>query len=337
MSQAAARDRMDERVRERVDRFLADLALDPVAGQVLGVVVCGSAARGEEVWVGDQLASDIDLMLLTRRTSPRLTAAAEAVLARHRPAGIDGGPMPLGPLRSYATLLIYETRACGVLVSGQADLADLVPPLAAEDLPPWEGFRVLANRLLEHVKARVGQNSPERAVAKSYEALAEAHLVAEGRYRPTYAARLAELELRAPVGVPEAVTARMVATLRRRLDGGPAADADPGTAHGDLVDGLARLGACCTGVPGQAADQLALLARGRPHWRHRAYWSAVMLSQGRPRSIPLLVDPSIRIWQRALAAVAGPGDGSAGPSDLRLLDDWRRCPQVLERRRRPAR
>ena len=323
---------MSDRVRERVERFLDDLDASPVAGRVLTVIVCGSAARGEEVWAGDRLESDVDVMLVTRRTDPRLTAAAEAVMAPHRAWGIDGGPVPLGPLRRYATLLFYETRASGVVVRGDLRPADLIPPMQPQELPAWEGFRVLANRLFEHVKLRAGLVAADRAVGKSYEALAEAYLVAEQRYRPTYAARLEELERRPPEGVAEAVVARLTGALQQRLAGGRRPVADLGTARADLLAGLARLGECCTGQPGDPARQLARLARGRPHWRHRAYWSAVMLSQGRWRSITPHVDPSLRIWQRALAAVSGPGQGAEDPH---LLDDWRRCPQVLDERRRP--
>jgi hypothetical protein len=319
---------LSDGVRERVDRFLADLAAAPLARHVLAVVVCGSAARGEEIWAGSRLESDIDLMLVTRRTSPRLTAAADAVIGPHRAAGIDGGPVPLGPLRHYATLLFYETRASGVAVAGDLRPAELIPPLRPEDIPPWEGFRVLANRLLEHVKLAAGAVSAERAAAKSYEALAEAHLVAEGRYRPSYATRLEELERRPPAGVGGTVAARLTGALRRRLDGAGAV-ADPDTARRDLLAGLARLGECCSGRPGGPTEQLALLARGPAHWRQRAWWSALMLTQGRWASITPHMDPSMRIWQRALAAVTRPGGCAADP---RLLEDWRRCPQVLRRR-----
>ena len=323
---------MSAPVAERVERFLADLEATPLARHVLAVVVCGSAARGEEIWDGDRLVSDIDMMLVTRRTDPRLSAAAEVVLARHASDGIDGGPVPLGPLRRYVTLLFYETRACGVVVSGELRLDDLIPRLRPEELPPWEGFRVLANRSLEHVKARAGLIAAERAVAKTYEALAEAHLVAEGRYRPTYAERLEELERQPPAAVPEPVTERLVATLRRRLGAsGPAPDADLPAARADLAAGLALLGERCTGQPGDAARQLALLARGRPHWRQRAYWSAVMLAAGRWSSLTPHVDPMIRIWQRAVDALADP---AIADGDKLLLDDWRRCPQVLSRRSR---
>ena len=101
---------MDPRIRARVADFLADLDRDPVAADVLGVVVSGSAARGEEVWRGGELLSDIDLMVLTRRTSPRLITAIDAVIGRHRQAGIDGGQTPLRPLarKSRSTLRLTE-------------------------------------------------------------------------------------------------------------------------------------------------------------------------------------------------------------------------------------
>jgi len=71
------------------------------------------------------------------------------------------------------------------------------------------------------------------------------------------------------------------------------------------------------------------LARSQRHWRHRLYWAAMLLRQGRVREVDLSVDPVVRIWQRTLAVLAGPPD----PVRRRaLLRDWRRCPQILTRR-----
>jgi hypothetical protein len=329
----AAASGLSDRVRDRVECFLDDFNGTILARKVLGVVVCGSAARGEEVWDGDRLLSDIDIMLLTRRTDPRLMAAAGPILARHRSDGIDGGPMPLGPLRTHATMLIYETRATGVVVAGDVDLKALAGPFEAAQIPAWEGFRVLANRMLEHVKAIDGRVPAERAVAKGYEALAEASLVAEGRYLPTYRTRMDELERRPPAGVDPAVVARMTGVLHQRLDGGPAVDVRPATARGDLVDGLARLGTLVTGEPGDAATQLGVLARSSVNWKHRAWWTAVMLSRRRLRSIPLRTDPSIAIWRRALEVVTDPARLASDPA---LLGDWHDCPQIIQKRRSPA-
>jgi hypothetical protein len=316
-------------VKERVDGFLADLERAPVARHVLGVVVSGSAARGEEIWAGDRLVSDIDLMVLTRRTDPRLIAAIERVIARHRHAGIDGGQVPVGPLRRYLTFAFYEARANGVVVAGAADPHRLVPPTVPADLPVWEGVRVLANRLMEHVKLAVGETSAERAVAKSYEALAEAVLAAEKRYRPSYTERLAELERDPPRSMPGEVRDATVAVLRNRLgDAAAALPADPAIARRHLVAGLGRLISLYTGVEDPAADGLARLARRERHWRHRVYWAARLAATGRWSEIDLRADPVVRLWQRALHA-----DALSTEDRLRLLRDWRACPQPLVTRK----
>jgi hypothetical protein len=325
---------MDPRIRARIADFLADLDRDPVAADVLGVVVSGSAARGEEVWRGGELLSDIDLMVLTLRTNPRLITAIDAVIGRHRQAGIDGGQTPLGPLARYLTFAFYEARSTGQVVHGDVDLARLIPPIEPSTLPVWEGFRVLANRLAEHVKYARGLIPADRVVAKSYEALAEAYLVAEGRYRPSYAGRLAELEHRAP-HAPAEVVAGMLAVLRDRLGGAAAGRAPDGTrpdvaaARRHLIDGLGRVGAVVTGRSGPAAAQLRALAATNPHWQHRLYWAALLARQGRLTELRLAPDPILRVWARTLALVTGPAT-DADPD--RLLADWRSCPQLLVRR-----
>jgi hypothetical protein len=322
---------MDARVKERVDEFLGTLERSPVARDVLGVVVSGSAARGEEVWHGDRLLSDIDLMVVTRRTSPRLIARIDELVARHRSRGIDGGQVPVGPLRRYVTLSFFEARATGVVVHGAIDLTRLIPDTDPAALPAWEGVRVLANRLVEHVKYDAGLLDADRVVAKSYEALAEAHLVVEGRYRPTYARRLAEIERAAPDAAAEVVTA-MVGVLRARLGDGELPAVDVPTARAHLVAGLGRLGVAHTGVPGPAAAQLAALAATQRHWKHRLYWAALLARQRRWPDITLAGDPIVRVWQRALDLTSR---SAAAAERGQLLRDWRACPQILVSRRRP--
>jgi hypothetical protein len=312
-------------VRDRVGAFVADLARSPVAPHVLGVVLSGSAARGEEIWRDGQLYGDIDLMILIRHTDPRRTADVERVMAPHRAAGIDGGPVPIGPLARHHTLAFHEARANGVVVHGEVDLARLIPAGDPAALPPWEAVRVLANRLVEHVKLAEGRTPANRVAAKSYEALAEAYLVGERRYRPSYRARLEEI-VRRPPDAPADVVAGMVAALRNRLDGGPDLhDTEAARAH--LLDGLATAASRYTGKSGPAGQQLAWLARRERHWSHRLYWLARSLRRG--RLCGLDVDPIIGVWQRTAALVT---TGSTVDERRRLLDDWRACPQILEAR-----
>ena len=312
-------------VQERVAAFVADLDRSPVAPHVLGVVLSGSAARGEEIWRDGELCGDIDLMVLTRHTDPRRTADIERVMAPHRAAGIDGGPVPLGPLARHHTLSFHEARANGVVVHGDIDLARLIPAGNPADLPLWEAIRVLANRLVEHVKLADGRAPAHRVAAKSYEALAEAYLIGEHRYRPSYRARLDEL-VSAPPQAPPGVVAGMVAALRNRLDGGPdLLDTDLARTH--LVDGLATAASRYTGKKGTAGEQLEWLARHQRHWKHRAYWLARSLRRGQLSEVD--ADPIIRVWQRTLRLT---GRQSTVDERRRLLDDWRACPQILEAR-----
>ena len=324
---------MDPRIKDRVEAFLLDLDHSPVSRHVVGVVVGGSAARGEEIWLGERLLSDIDLMVLTRRTSPRLIGRIDQLLARHRDSGIDGGQVPLGPLAGHLTLAFFEARANAVVVRGAVDLASVIPPTDPGDLPLWEGIRVLANRLLEHVKYEEGLVGSERVVAKSYESLAEAYLVLEGRYRPSYAERLAEIE-RDPPDAPVDVVVGMGAALRARVHGrGPTSaevrPADVSRALDHLLAGFARLAGRHTGVTGAAADQVRALAGSERHWWHRLYWAAVLGRQGRWAEASLSVDPIIAVWQRTLGVLTG---SSNSAQRRQLLRDWHLCPQILVRR-----
>jgi len=232
------------------------------------------------------------------------------------------------------------------------DLRRLVPPTDPTDLPLWEGVRVLANRLLEHVKVDEGVIGPERAVAKSYEALAEAYLVAEGRYRPSYTERLAELD-HSPVDAPPELVAAMRTVLRNRLSAGSGRPPGLAQARTHLIDGLGLLAARYSGGPGRTAPgraapgraapgpasaglappagaELARLARTERHWRHRLYWAVAMLRERRARDVDLGADPILRVWQRALAYVT---TGATSAQRRLLLRDWRACPQLLVSRR----
>jgi hypothetical protein len=114
----------------------------------------------------------------------------------------------------------------------------------------------------------------------------------------------------------------------RPPDGLDTAD-DVALARRHLLAGLEAIGARHTGVIGGPPAQLVALARSQRHWRHRLYWAAALLAQGRVREVDLSADPVLRIWQRTLAVLAGPPDPAARRL---LLRDWRRCPQILTRR-----
>ena len=302
--------------------FVADLRETTIWPQVRAVVVSGSAAREEEIWDGGKLISDIDMMVITERSSLRLAGAIDAVIARHRAAGIDGGRIPLQALRSYGMLSFYEARHNGVVVAGDSAVLEVVPMEGPNDIPRWEAVRVIGNRILEHVKAAEGQGSWDSAVSKTYEALCEACLVLEGRYRPSFRERLAEIEDK-PLGpiVPDLnIFAR--AAIESRLTDHRPVPKTPGAALQDLLVGFSVSLSKYLDSAGSLDQLINELGHRERHLLHRLYWSSLMLRRWRrPR---VRVDPIIDVWSRALASM------TARSPDSHVLDDWRICPQILK-------
>ncbi len=319
---------MNPEVRARVMDFVDDLRRDPCYRDALGVLVAGSAARGEERWQGGRLDSDIDVMVIARSSTLRLdrTRAVERVIARHAARGIDGGRIPASTLH-YATLTNYEARRSGVVVDGDPEVVGRISLRRTEDIPVWEGVRLLANRLFEHLKHRAGLADDEWAVRKSYEAIGEAQLVLEGRYRPSFRERAEEIHRR-PLNAPvPRASERYLQAEDARRSGLEIPDAEAGVALADLLLELEHAMRSHSGTPEGLDGQLRGLAMTERHPSHRAYWALVGLGGGRDGLHSPTQDPIVRLWRAAVAALQG-GASSARAAELVRL--WLRCPQILQ-------
>ena len=324
---------MNEEVRLRASEFAADLRRDPGHRDVLGVVVAGSAARGEERWRDGRLDSDIDVMVIGRSPSIRLdrTRAVERVIARHAGRGIEGGRIPVGTL-DYATLANYEARRNGVVVDGDPAVLEKISLARQEQIPSWEGVRLLANRLFEQLKHRAGLAEAEWATRKSYEAIGEAQLVLEGRYKPSFRERAEEIHRR-PLGGPVATASRRYLEAEdARRSGTVMPEADADLALEDLFTQLQHAMQRHSGSPGGLRAQLGQLARTERHFAHRAYWAALGLRGGRDGMHAPTQDPIVRLWRAAAVALSGKGSGAEAAELVRL---WSRCPQILRTTKNP--
>ena len=319
---------MNSEVLRRTNQFLDDFSRTTAARRVEFIAVTGSAARDEEVWRGDALVSDIDLMFVTARTNLMLTRQVSALIARHASEGIDGGPVPIGPLRRYATLSFFEARENGVTVWGSGDLRDVIPRYDG-GLPMWEAVRVLANRLFEWVKVDAGASTTEHAITKTYEAIAEAALVLDRRYQPTFASRLDALRSQLPTAMNLEMGARLAAVLKRRFDAGAFDLPTPEVARRDLFAALERALCEYTGSSQGLDEQFALLRRTQRHPRHRAYAMGLEALGGRSPLPWAWTDPCIAVWREGMAHVRGDDDRVDAAL---LLRQWRRVPQVLSMR-----
>lgn len=308
----------------RVRRFVLALQSSEQAKHVMAIIVAGSACRGEEIWRHGHLESDIDLMLVTRHTNPSRTRSLETLMSSFRSDGIDGGPTPLPSLRRFRTFAFYEAQANGVVVWGDYRLDYLLPPMAPSDLPRWEAIRVLANRMFEHLKLECGRKSAEHAVAKSYEALAEASLAWEGRYRPSYRGRLEELTIKSPDLLPIAACRGAIGVLKARLGERPSIPIPPADiARRHLLSGLRDALQDYLQADGTVSELLALLGQRECHWKHRAYWA---IARPRDAVAMIRIDPSIALWQKAAAALQG---SPAADAAKNLVDEWHACPSIL--------
>jgi len=328
-AQAGADHDMHAAVRSRVDAFVRDLASAPWYDRVSAVVVSGSAARGEEIWDGTRLVSDIDMMVVTRSESPRLARAISGVIERHAASGIDGGRIPVRALRSYRTVAFYEAKFTGCVVAGRSDCLAAIPMTGPLDIPRWEGLRLVANRLFEHVKLAAGVSDATTCARKSYEAIGEAQLITEGRYRPSFRARLAELSKRPSDSPVPALGERYEEAVRARFSRDTDDLPEPGRALDDLVRQLGAMLMTETGVSGPAGTQLDALSRQRRNLVHRAVWALSRLRQRRFGREALMRDPAIGLWADALSFLEGNGQGLDAH---RLYSDWIAAPQPLIRR-----
>ena len=91
----------------------------------------------------------------------------------------------------------FELRTCGVVAWGDRDVLGLIPPFAAADIPLEDGWRLLANRLVEQLEGfdELSSTSPilsaetHYRTVKLYLDMGTSLLLFAGKYAPTYAER----------------------------------------------------------------------------------------------------------------------------------------------------
>jgi predicted nucleotidyltransferase len=313
----------------RVAGAVRALRRDRVHRQILAVVVCGSAARGEERPLSSQGGSDIDLMVITASRSPAVGRRIARVLAEFRDLGIEGGQVPRATLRVHRTLLNYEARCNGAVVDGDPMVLRDIPMRKAEDIPRWEAVRLLFNRLFEHVKLCAGQLDALSCVAKTYEAIGEAQLVLQGRYRPSFAERWQEVRDRPLPETVNELQKKYLATAELRNGGASGPGVSVATARSDLLQALGAALALYTHVDEDLQTKLVALSRLEHNRLHRVYWMARCAARGEPVLRYLRNDPSLIIWRDGLEYLSADAS-SIDPAELIL--SWQSCPQILRPR-----
>jgi hypothetical protein len=246
-----------EIMRERAAAAVRELLARVPAGSVRAVFVGGSVGRGE-VWSASragilEIFSDIDLYVivaddadasLVRRAgceaASMLPAASDGVMFRR---GVDVGVYRLDDLLAQpvrpGTVDLAEHHLW--LFGDRAVVAGLAH-VPARAMDPTEALYLLENRAWDLLEASAEEVTA--AAAKSILDVMAAHLIAEGRFAPTYQARRAADQSQ-PVRFASSAARTAVESaerFRRGEDSHPVQIA-PGDALALLVEAWCSLGA----------------------------------------------------------------------------------------------
>jgi hypothetical protein len=204
-------------LRTAIGEKTAELCARDYARSLCAVVLTGSLARDEATWVreatGWRLLGDAEFLLVFEPRAALPPPPARQCLAQEiqdvlRRDGILGR-VQLAPVypkylrRLQPHIFAYELRACGRVVWGDSSILSLIPPFSVIDIPLEDAWRLLANRMIEHLEAAAevdlcGGSVPEGLryrTVKLYLDMATSLLVFAGSYAPAYTERLRRLRI----------------------------------------------------------------------------------------------------------------------------------------------
>jgi hypothetical protein len=176
-----------------------------VRRQAEGLIMLGDAEFLLVLDRGARLSSDVDMAL-----SHAVEAAA---FGRGVQCAVDIAVVHDDFLRTLPPhIFTYELRACGQVIWGDHSILSLIPPPRAGGIDREDAWRLLANRLVEHLAVRDDAEPAaalpwrtEYRVVKLFLDMATSLLVFTGDYAPTYrqrAERLRDLAARGSGGLP---------------------------------------------------------------------------------------------------------------------------------------
>jgi hypothetical protein len=218
---------MGRLIQEHIDDA-ARIVTRRLSGRYTALLLAGAAARGEYTLAPDGTrVSDLDLLvILPQRTLPEAIIAEQTCRRALQPDAGNlariGASVGFGSaVQSYwrmATPMMWELRVSGQVLDGNPTTLAWPQINHADQIPPWEGIRLVANRITE-LLALLGAPATEwqlrYASVKLVLACADASLIVAGAYAASYRERLLRVEGK---DYPIAQRALMVAAYRAKLD-----------------------------------------------------------------------------------------------------------------------
>ncbi len=280
-----------EIMRERAAAAVQELSARVPAGSIRAAFVGGSVARGE-VWSASrngvlEIFSDIDLYVvisedadaaMVRRAAAEVastmpSAGADAVFRR----GIDVG------VYRQADLLAQPVRPGTVdlaehhlWLAGDRSLVALMAAALARPMDRSEALYLLENRAWDALEAthEAGEGAVAATAAKVTLDVLAAHLIAEGRFAPTYAGRVAEAA-RQPAPLLSDAARNAIAQAEQFRAGTTTLTIAPDVALELVADAWLVLGATILFGEGGPADPIDILSarcqRGQAFHNYREF------------------------------------------------------------------
>lgn len=163
---SAAEDR--DYVVERITTTARTETLSFFENRVFSIILTGSLARDEGTIVSSngeqQIAGDAEFLAIfsdgrplpDRELLDRLCGSIEKELLsrfsiRCSPVHVSAGhPSYLNKMSPH--IFGYELRTCGRVICGDPGILDLIPKFSSCDIPDEDGWRLLSNRMVEHLE-----------------------------------------------------------------------------------------------------------------------------------------------------------------------------------------
>lgn len=204
------------RARELISSRAVELLRAVHANALQAIVLTGSLARDEATIIkhsqGLELLGDADFLAVFDPSSPMPSVLQDAALS-HK---IEEFLLKEGlrcTVHAHAVspqyfqalpraIFSYELRKCGRVIWGDPGTLELIPDFSAADLPREDAWRMLCNRMIEHLAFvhRLAADSAELppdlhyATVKLFLDMATSYLVFAGQYAPSYQTRAQRLQ-----------------------------------------------------------------------------------------------------------------------------------------------
>lgn len=190
------------------------------------VVLTGSLARDEASFIdapgiGTRALGDAEFLLIFQQDSQLPTRQTigdvqEEIERKLRAANLvcaiglsSAYPSYLRNLRPH--IYAYELRNCGRVLWGSTRILSLIPDFTSAEIPLEDGWRILSNRMIEHLAAVAAMGEPGAiltsevlySTVKLTLDMATSFLLFCGLYAPTYHKRFERLRTLAKAGTAE--------------------------------------------------------------------------------------------------------------------------------------